>query len=306
MEPKIKGRTLSLVLGSGGARGCAHIGVIRCLEEEGYQIRSIAGSSMGAVIGGVYGIGKLGEFEEWMRAIRKMDIVSLMDISLTGGGLLRGDKIINTLKELFGDGLIEDMPIKFTAVAADIVEEKEVWINSGPVFDAIRASMSLPLILTPHERNGVALVDGGVLNPVPIAPTFHDDTDFTLAVSLGGVPEAPEPAAAENEKQRLTDEPKAVREKIAAYINSLMPSNSTPNAPSGQGVFAVADRSFDAMQSTIARQKLAAYPPDFLIEIARNRCGTMEFDRADELIELGYQKTRMLLGLSRGDEQSGV
>jgi NTE family protein len=249
---------------------------------------------MGAVIGGVYGIGKLDEFEEWLRAIRKIDIVSLMDISLTGGGLLRGDKIINTLKDLLGDGLIEDMPIRFTAVAADIVEEKEVWINTGSVFEAIRASMSLPLILTPHERNGVLLVDGGVLNPVPIAPTFHDETDFTLAVSLGGAPEAQEPPAPNNEKDRPT-EPKALQEKIAEYINSLNPSNSTPKESRGQGVFEVADRSFDAMQSTIARQKLAAYPPDVLIEIARNRCGTMEFDRADELIELGYQMTRELL-----------
>jgi NTE family protein len=249
---------------------------------------------MGAVIGGVYGIGKLDEFEEWLRAIRKIDIVSLMDISLTGGGLLRGDKIINTLKDLLGDGLIEDMPIRFTAVAADIVEEREVWINTGSVFEAIRASMSLPLILTPHERNGVLLVDGGVLNPVPIAPTFHDETDFTLAVSLGGAPEAQEPPAPNNEKDRPT-EPKALQEKIAEYINSLNPSNSTPKESRGQGVFEVADRSFDAMQSTIARQKLAAYPPDVLIEIARNRCGTMEFDRADELIELGYQMTRELL-----------
>jgi len=297
MNLKDKGRTLSLVLGSGGARGCAHIGVIRCLEEEGYQIRSIAGSSMGAVIGGVYGIGKLDEFEEWVRAIRRRDIVSLLDISLAGGGLVRGDRIINTLKELLGGGLIEEMPIQFTAVAADIAREKEVWINTGPVFDAIRASMSLPLILTPHKRDGVNLVDGGVLNPVPIAPTFHDETDFTLAVSLGGEPVALEPPASKEEKSEGTER-SGLQEKIAEFVDLLSLSKSTPEEPRGWGVFEVADRSFDAMQSTIARQKIAAYPPDFLIEIARNQCGTMEFDRADEMIELGYQKTRELLGRS--------
>jgi NTE family protein len=297
MNLKDKGRTLSLVLGSGGARGCAHIGVIRCLEEEGYQIRSIAGCSMGAVIGGVYGIGKLDEFEEWVRAIRRMDIVSLLDFSLSGGGLVRGDRIINTLKELLGGGLIEDMPIRFTAVAADIAREKEVWINKGPVFDAIRASMSLPLILTPHERDGVNLVDGGVLNPVPIAPTFHDGTDFTLAVSLGGDPVALEPPASKEEKSEGTKR-SVLQEKIAEFVDLLSPSKSTSEEPRDWGVFEVADRSFDAMQSTIARQKLAAYPPDCLIEIARNQCGTMEFDRADEMIDLGYQKTRELLGRS--------
>jgi NTE family protein len=297
MNLKDKGRTLSLVLGSGGARGCAHIGVIRCLEEEGYQIRSIAGCSMGAVIGGVYGIGKLDEFEEWVRAIRRMDIVSLLDFSLAGGGLVRGDRIIDTLRELFGDGLIEEMPIRFTAVAADLAAEKEVWINTGPVFDAIRASMSLPLILAPHNRDGVTLVDGGVLNPVPIAPTFQDETEFTLAVSLGGEPVALEPPASKEENSGGAER-SALQEKIAEFVDLLSPSKSTPEEPRGWGVFEVADRSFDAMQSTIARQKLAAYPPDFLIEVARNQCGTMEFDRAGEMIELGYQKTRELLGRS--------
>jgi NTE family protein len=289
-----KGKTVSLVLGSGGARGCAHIGVIRCLEEEGYAIHSISGASMGAVIGGVYGLGKLDEFEQWMRAIRKRDIVSMLDISFSGGGLVRGDRIIDTLKELLGDGLIEEMSIRYTAVAADIAEEKEVWINTGPVFDAIRASMSLPLILTPHERDGVQLVDGGVLNPVPIAPTFHDDTDLTLAVSLGGEPVAREQPDERAEETPRTDE-SGLQEKIAGFIDSIGAPDATPEKPRGWSVLEVADRSFDAMQSTIARQKLAAYPPDLLIEIARNQCGTMEFDRADELIALGYQKARALL-----------
>jgi NTE family protein len=155
--------------------------------------------------------------------------------------------------------------------------------------------MSLPLVLTPHERDGVQLVDGGVLNLVPIAPNFHDQTDFTLAVSLGGEPEVLEPPDPKNEKSRQAER-RPLQDKISKFIDSLRLPNSTPEEPRGWGVFEVAGRSFDAMQSTIARQKLAAYPPDFLIEIARNQCGTMKFDRADELIELGYQKTRQLLG----------
>ncbi|MBT8115323.1 MAG: patatin-like phospholipase family protein, partial [Arenicella sp.] len=182
-------KTVSLVLGSGGARGLAHIGVIQWLEQNGYQIKSISGCSAGALVGGVYAAGKLDEFERWSRAISKMDMISLLDISWSRSGLVKGDKFINTLVELVGDQLIEELPIPYTAVATDIKNEKEMWINSGDLFDAIRASISLPLFFTPHTRNGTVLIDGGVLNPIPIAPTFGDDTQLTIAVNLGGRPQ---------------------------------------------------------------------------------------------------------------------
>ena len=139
--------TVSLVLGSGGARGLAHIGVIHWLEDNGFKIESISGCSMGALIGGVYAAGKLDDFESWVRAITKVDIVTLLDLSWKKSGLVKGDKIINTLTELVGDVVIEDLPIAYTAVASDILNEKEVWMNSGKLFDAIRASISLPLFL---------------------------------------------------------------------------------------------------------------------------------------------------------------
>ena len=173
------------MLGSGGARGLAHIGVIHELEEHGLEIASISGCSIGALIGGVYAAGKLDEFETWVRAITKMDMVNLLDLSWARHGLVKGDKIIGTLVELVGDKTIEDLPIPYTAVAADIENEKEVWLNSGRLFDAIRASISLPLFFTPVPYKGNYLIDGGVLNPVPIAPTFNDDTDLTIAVNLG-------------------------------------------------------------------------------------------------------------------------
>ena len=179
-------KTVSLILGSGGARGLAHIGVIRWLEENGYAIRSISGCSMGALVGGVYAAGKLDVFTGWVRAITKKDILKLLDISFGSSGMVKGEKIIKTLKDLVGDQLIEDLPITYTAVAADITNEKEIWLNEGPLFDAIRASMSLPLFFTPARLNGVELLDGGILNPVPIAPTFSDDTDMKIAVNLGG------------------------------------------------------------------------------------------------------------------------
>ena len=179
-------KTVSLVLGSGGARGLAHIGVIRWLEENEYKTQSISGCSIGALIGGVYAAGKLDEFEKWVKAITKIDIVTLLDLSWEKSGLVKGDKIINTLIDLVGDQLIENLPVTYTAIASDVKSEKEIWIKSGKLFDAIRASISLPLFFTPFNYRGVDLIDGGVLNPVPIAPTFGDETDMTIAVNLGG------------------------------------------------------------------------------------------------------------------------
>jgi len=283
-------KTVSLVLGSGGARGLAHIGVIHWLEENGYEIKSISGCSMGSLIGGVYAAGKLDEFEKWICALTKLDIVTLLDMSWSRSGLVQGDKIIDTLVELVGDQTIEDLPIPFTAVAADIDSEKEVWINSGSLFKAIRASISLPLFFTPYDHKGTKLIDGGVLNPVPIAPTFSDDTQMTIAVNLGGPLENIQ--TSKDKQESPTKESKSFHEKISHYIDDLKENIQREVEEIDLGVFDISNQAFDAMQSTIARQKLAAYPPDHEITIARNACGTLEFDRADEMIELGYKKAK--------------
>jgi len=285
-------KTVSLVLGSGGARGLAHIGVIHELRENGYQIQSIAGCSMGALIGGIFAAGKLDEFEHWIRAIKKMDIVALLDISWGKEGLVKGDKIIDSLVELVGDKTIEALDIPFTAVAADVKNEKEVWINSGRLFDAIRASISLPLFFTPVKYKDGYLIDGGVLNPVPIAPTFNNDSDVTIAVNLGGSVEMMKPVV--GKKKSMEPNSPQIHQKIVDFIGQL--TDFTVNSDdSDWGAYDIANEAFDAMQSTIARQKLAAYPPDIVIEIARNACGTLEFDRADEMIEMGRLKTRQCL-----------
>lgn len=288
-------KTVSLVLGSGGARGLAHIGVIHWLEENGYEIRSISGASAGAMIGGIYAAGKLDEFEQWVRAITKLDILTLLDLSWSRSGLVQGDKIINTLVDLVGDQTIEDLPIPFTAVATDISSEKEVWINSGRLFDAIRASISLPLFFTPYDHKGVKLIDGGVLNPVPIAPTFSDDTDITIAVNLGGPLESIN--IVENREKIPVMELETFQEKISDFIKSFQEKIGIEIDELDLGVYDIANQSFDTMQSAIARQKLAAYPPDHEITIARNACGTLEFDRADEMIALGYEKAKECFSL---------
>lgn len=283
-------KTVSLILGSGGARGLAHIGVIHWLEEHGYKIKSISGASVGAMIGGIYAAGKLDEFEQWVRAITKFDILTLLDLSWSRSGLVEGDKIINSLIDLVGDQMIEDLPIPFTAVATDLSREKEIWINSGRLFDAIRASISLPLFFTPYYHKGAKLIDGGVLNPVPIAPTFSDETDITIAVNLG----APlnDIHTMQKKEETPTKELETFQEKISDFIKSFQKKIDIEVSQFDLGVYDIANQSFDAMQSAIARQKLAAYPPDYEIGIARNACGTLEFDRADEMITLGYQKAK--------------
>lgn len=286
-------KTVSLVLGSGGARGLTHIGVIRWLEEHNYEIKSISGCSIGSLIGGAYAAGKLDVLEQWMCSITKTDIVSLLDFSWGGSGLFKGDKIINTLMDLIGNIQIEDLPIPYTAVAADIDAEKEIWLNSGSLFDAIRASVSLPLFFTPFDYNGIKLIDGGVLNPVPIAPAFNDTTDLTIAVNLGGFPiKAPK-----KERPSTQSSNASFQNKIEEFIQK-MKAKSEDESPQNWGMYEVADKAFDAMQSTIARQKLAAYPPDIEIEIPRNACGTLEFDRSAEMIALGYQKAKEYAALN--------
>jgi len=285
----VTNKTVSLVLGSGGARGLAHIGVIQWLEENGYEIRSISGCSMGALIGGIYACGKLDVYEEWVRAISKLDIIRLLDVSWGSQGLVDGERIIEVLKELVGDRRIEELPIEYTAVAADVKREKEVWLKRGSLFDAIRASISLPLFFKPFEINGTKLLDGGILNPVPIAPTFEDHTDLTIAVNLGGPPVGSPQPKPDSQLDSTNESPTVgVRAKIKSFIEDTK-SRASPDSSGDWKMLNIADQTFDAMQGAIARQKLAAYPPDRTIMIARDACSTLEFDRADEMIALGYE-----------------
>ncbi|WP_415396434.1 patatin-like phospholipase family protein [Sulfurimonas sp. CS5] len=272
-------KRVSLVLGSGGARGLAHVGVIKWLEENNYEIESISGCSIGALIGGFYAAGKLDVYVDWIQDINVIDMLKLLDFK-GSGGLISGETLMTKMKELVGDYNIEDLPIKFTAVAANIDAQKEVWINEGSLLNAIRASISLPLFFTPYlYNNKKLLVDGGVLNPVPIAPTFHDSTDLTIAVNLGG--KALSESFLKEEKEDLS-----FSKKIREYMGKVsLPDSIT----SKNGMYAIAYKSFETMQSTIARMKLSAYPPDIEITVPENLCGIFEFNRAKEVVDFGYE-----------------
>ncbi len=274
----MKKKTVSLVLGSGGARGLAHIGIIRYLEEHNYEITSISGCSIGALVGGFYAADRLDNYEQWLKNANTLDMLTLLDFK-GSGGLVSGEKLMIKLKELLGDVDIENLPIKFTAVATDIDTEKEVWINSGSLLNAVRASISLPLFFTPYiTASGKRLVDGGVLNPVPIAPSFHNDTDLTISVNLGGEASSEFPI---QKKQRN----KTLSKKIQEYMKNI----SLPDSIAKEnGMYVIANKSFETLQGALARMKLAAYPSDVEINIPRNLCGTFEFHKAEELIEYGY------------------
>jgi NTE family protein len=286
-ENSAAGKTVSLVLGSGGARGLAHIGVINWLEEHDFQIVSVSGSSIGALVGGIYAIGKLEEFEHWVRAISTTDILRLLDLSFDRDGLVRGERIIETLRNLIGDSQIEDLPIPFTAVATNVAIEKEVWLNSGSLFDAIRASISLPMFFKPAVIDGVQLLDGGILNPVPIAPTFNDESDLTIAVNLCGRRE-PGFKLPVKKSQPEEDEEDDFGQKISDFIRGLDITKKVTAKRNG-GMLDIASQTFDAMQGAIARQRLSAYPADIDISVSKSACKMLDFDRADELIQLGYE-----------------
>lgn len=264
-------KTVSLVLGSGGARGYAHIGVIEELLAQGFEIRSVSGASMGALIGGIYAAGKLDAYRDWARGLQKFDVLRLLDWTFRGG-LIKGDRIIGRLRELIGDVAIENLPIPYTAVAVDILAQREVWFTRGPLFDAIRASIAIPTVFRPHHYEGRVLVDGGLLNPVPITPTLRDLTDCTIAVDVNAAPD---------------DE-----------------HGPLPDTRTDPGLLETFARSLDAVQSTLTRYRLAAQPPDLLVPIPRSAGAFYEFHRAPELIELGRARTRAALAQWRGRVKS--
>jgi NTE family protein len=292
---------VSLVLGSGGARGLAHIGVIQALGDEGgYEIRSITGSSIGALIGGLHAADRLAPYAEWVRGLSRGDVWGLLDFSFTSRGLFEGERLMNKLRALVGDARIEELPIPFTAVASDIERRQEVWLNHGSLFDAIRASIAIPGLFTPVLRDGRLLVDGGLLSPLPIAPSVPHDADRRIVVSLNGTAErrhakpgddarAGEAPASGSALRRWIGRPRLARELEAPAAEPV-------------SAFEIMARSLAAMQDRIARYQMAAYRPDVLIEIPIDACGVLDFHRAGKMIELGYRRARAALRVAHRRE----
>ena len=291
-----KKERVSLVLGSGGARGYAHIGVIEELLEHGYKIESISGSSMGALIGGLYACGKLKEYKEWVLGLDMIDIAGLLDFSFFAGGIIAGDKVFDRIREMVGKVNIEDLPIKYTAVATDLIKQKEVWIQNGDLLDAIRASIAIPTIFTPKKITDRYLIDGGVLNPLPIAPTISDDTDITIAVNLSANNAKKYSIKIPREEKEKEDTLKEIFFELKQKAQTFFEKESKSEFDD-MSMFTIMGKTIDIMQNSVLECKMAGYAPDIMINIANDACDFYEFNRAYEMIELGRMAVKDKLTL---------
>ncbi|MCC6496556.1 MAG: patatin-like phospholipase family protein [Propionibacteriaceae bacterium] len=324
------GKRVALVLGSGGARGYAHIGAVQVLHERGYEVVAVAGTSMGALVGGLMAAGKLDEYTDWVTGLSQRDVIRLLDPTLGGPGAIRAERVLARMSEILDGALIEDLPIPYTAVATDIGARREVWFQSGPVDVAIRASIAIPGMITPIMVNGRLLVDGAVLNPVPMEPVTGADADFTMAIALAG--EKPRSYASRPAKETSAQRPpnewldRFVKSAAGVWENDFVasilarfsgsnhesepePAPSPPAfepPPPGVRITDVTTMSLDAMQSLITRFRLAALPPDVLVTVPNDAAKTMDFHRAAELITLGRRLTEAALDDAFGEDELGM
>ena len=280
-----KMQDVALVLSSGGARGLAHIGAIEELEAEGYHITSIAGCSMGALIGGVYAAGKLKEFREWMKTIDRKKMLELTDFSLSLNHFVKGTRIIEAIMEFVPDVLIEELPIPYCAVATDWKAGREVVFREGSLFEAIRASISLPAFYEPVRRDGMILIDGGVTNPIPLNRVARHEGDILVGIDVSGH----DYAAQWEEKEALVERRKHSTSLSQQILNRLRPDNIEFNH------YTMLSRVSSLMirQNSILMAQLMK--PDVLVDIQMARYGSFDYDKSEKLIAIGSQKTKQSL-----------
>lgn len=281
-------KTVALVLGSGAARGNAHIGVIEAIEARGYEIVSVSGCSIGAIVGGVFAAGKLQEYREWAESLDRVGLVRLLDMSFSNGGYLKGDRFFEKIKNIIGDVAIESLPISYTSIAVDLLKQKEFWFQQGDLISAMRASSAIPSIVSPVLLNGRMYVDGGVLNPLPIIPCVPAGADYIVAVDLNGAAEG----IPQDESESRFAAP-AWWQSAKGFFSkgSESESEEAKYLPESWGRLQTINMMFETMQESLTQYKLAGYPPDLLISIPKDISGFYEFWRAKELIDFGYDVT---------------
>ena len=282
-------KEVALALSSGGARGLAHIGAIEELETQGFRITSIAGCSMGSLIGGVYAAGKLAEFREWMKTIDKKKMMELTDFSFSLNHVAKGTRIIEAIMEFVPDVAIEDLPIPYCAVATDWKSGYEVVFREGSMFEAIRASISLPSFYEPVQRDGMILIDGGVTNPIPMNRVVRHEGDILVGVDVSG-----HDYAAQWEKQHeLAERRKHSTSLSQQILNRLIPDNLDFN------YYTVLSRVSSIMirQNSLLMAQLTK--PDILVDIQMSRYGGFDFDKSEKLIAIGRKKTREAIELMK-------
>ena len=255
----LQGKRIALALGGGGARGCAHVGAIEELESRGARIVAVAGTSMGAVIGGMYAAGQFANYRDWLLELTHRDVLRMLDPALRAPGLIGAEKIMSRVRELIGDTQIEDLAIPFTATATELRTGQEVWFQQGSLADAIRASIAIPSVITPVIAGERVLVDGGLVDLVPVMPLASVQADLKVAVSVIGTP--------------------TLHDTASTALSTVD----------------VVELALQTMQRMITRFQMASFPPDIYIELPTDICGTMEFHRAREVSELGRARTAEVL-----------
>lgn len=281
-----------LILGSGGARGIAHIGIIEELERNGFEIISISGCSIGAVVGGVYAAGELSGFKDWMLTLTKKQVFSLMDFTLEKQGFLKGERVFEVMKERLSLPEIENLPIPFAAVATDLISRQEVWFRSGNLIQAMRASIAIPGIITPVKNRSQLLVDGAVLNPIPLNAVQKKANECVVAVNLYGLPTDKVKTTSESEEIRIL---KSLREKLYRIAGHTEIDQSSKGKNQYQSLQDLLYISYQLTRDRLIEYMMAKYPPDLYISIPSDSCSMFDFHRAAELIDIGRNAAAMEL-----------
>lgn len=284
MEKGVKGtgRRVALALAGGGARGVAHIGAIEELERRGYEIAAVAGTSMGALVGGMYAAGHLEEFKEWMCSLDRYKVFGLVDFTFSAEGLVKGSRVIDAMKELIPDMRIEQMRLPFTAVSADLLTGREVVIERGGLYDAIRASIAIPSVFRPVHRDGMVLTDGGIVNPMPVNRVRREAGDLLVAVDVCA------PFAVEGSGAVGGSVP-------AAGVNAIGAGRAALRKLPSLNYYKLITASTEIMTQHLTRLMCRLYRPDVLVELPADRFGLFEFYRSREIAEAGAAAARQAL-----------
>jgi NTE family protein len=271
-------KKVSLVLSSGGARGLAHIGIIKELENRDYEIVSVSGTSMGSLVGGIYASGNLEKLVEWLYSLSTVDILKLFDFILSKNGLVKGDKVYKEMQKIIPDYEIENLLIPFVAVSTDLMNNKEIIHDKGSLYQAIRASTSIPTFFQPVKSNDTYLVDGGLLNPTPVNRIKRFEDDILVVVNV------------ESQKNKTgVDNVRLEREaEPEKKINTLLPKGLSDQP----GYFKILEKTIGIMLNRISELTIEKYNPDILITIDREKFGTYDFHKYDEIIRLGEEIAR--------------
>lgn len=308
MSRSTNNKTVSLVLGSGAARGLAHIGVIDALEERGFEIVSIAGCSIGAIVGGAFASGKFHAFRQWASELSRLDTIRLVDISIANAGAIKGDKLFSKIAEIIGDPLIEDLSVSFTSIATDLINQKESWFQTGSLINAVRASSAIPSLILPVRLGDKVYVDGGLLNPLPIIPTIAANADYIIAVDLNGNQPMPDLRRVgftdDNSDDWVANLKDMFKVNILESFDDLLADKTPSSIPKGSleselpencGRLQIINTMFETMQASLTQYKVAGYPPDAVISLSKDACSFYEFWRGEEMIAYGYQEAIKVL-----------